>query len=138
MFAWRCLVPLSTISLSYIVAVSFIGGGNRRTRRKPHTCRKSLTNFNTCCTPRLSPLMLWVRLLLRARLTTLCDTVCQWLATTRWFSPCLPVSSTNKTDRHDITEILLKVALNTIKLIIILSKTNTPSQEFFLSDISNL
>jgi hypothetical protein len=31
-----------------------------------------------------------------------------------WFSPCTPVSSTNKTDRHDITEILLKVALNTI------------------------
>jgi hypothetical protein len=26
----------------------------------------------------------------------------------------LPVSSTNKTDCHDITEILLKVALNTI------------------------
>jgi hypothetical protein len=26
-----------------------------------------------------------------------------------------PVSSTNKTDRHDATEILLKVALNTIK-----------------------
>jgi hypothetical protein len=26
-----------------------------------------------------------------------------------------PVSSTNKTERHDITEILLKVALNTIK-----------------------
>jgi hypothetical protein len=30
---------------SYIVAVSFIGGGNRRTTRKPLTCRKSLTNF---------------------------------------------------------------------------------------------
>ena len=30
------------------------------------------------------------------------------------FSPDTPVSSTNKTDRHDITEILLKVALNTI------------------------
>jgi hypothetical protein len=28
-----------------------------------------------------------------------------------------PVSSTNKADRHDITEILLKVALNTITLI---------------------
>ena len=27
---------------SYIVAVSFIGGGNRSTRRKPQTCRKSL------------------------------------------------------------------------------------------------
>jgi hypothetical protein len=31
-----------------------------------------------------------------------------------WFSPGTPVSSTNKTDRHNITEILLKVALNTI------------------------
>ena len=26
-----------------------------------------------------------------------------------WFSPGTPVSSTNKTDRHEITEILLKV-----------------------------
>jgi hypothetical protein len=34
----------------------------------------------------------------------------------RWFSLGTPVSSTNKTDRHDITEILLKVALNTITL----------------------
>ena len=33
----------------------------------------------------------------------------------RWFSPGTPVSSTNKTDRHDITEILLKVALKTMK-----------------------
>ena len=39
----------------------------------------------------------------------------QWLATGRWFSPGPLVSSTNKTDRHDLTEILLKVALNTIK-----------------------
>jgi hypothetical protein len=31
------------------------------------------------------------------------------------FSPGPPVSSTNKTDSHVITEILLKVALNTIK-----------------------
>ena len=47
--------------------------------------------------------------------TSLCDKVCQWLATGRWFSPGPPVSSTNKTDHHDITEILLKVVLNTIK-----------------------
>ena len=40
--------------------------------------------------------------------TTFCDKVCQW------FSPCTPVSSTNKTNRHDITEILLKVELNTL------------------------
>jgi len=32
------------------------------------------------------------------------------------FSPNTPVSSTNETDSHDITEILLKVALNTINL----------------------
>jgi hypothetical protein len=31
------------------------------------------------------------------------------LATGLWFSPSSPVSSTNKTDHHDITEILLKV-----------------------------
>jgi hypothetical protein len=39
------------------------------------------------------------------------DKVCQWLVTCWWFSPGTPVSSTNKTDRHDITEILLKVGV---------------------------
>jgi hypothetical protein len=34
----------------------------------------------------------------------------------RWFSPGTLVSSTNKTDRHDIADILLEVALNTINL----------------------
>jgi hypothetical protein len=42
------------------------------------------------------------------------NTVCQRFATGRLFSPGTPVSSTNKTDRHDIAEILLKVALSTI------------------------
>ena len=66
------------------------------------------------CNQCLSPLMLWVRISIRARCTTLSDKVCQWLVTGRWFSPGPPVSSTNKTDRHEITEILLKMALNTI------------------------
>jgi hypothetical protein len=35
------------------------------------------------------------------------------LAHGRWFSPGTPDSSTTKTGRHDIAEILLKVALNT-------------------------
>jgi hypothetical protein len=52
----------------------------------------------------LSQLMLWVRISTRTRCTTLCDKVCQWLATGRWFSPVPPVSFTNTTDRHDITE----------------------------------
>jgi hypothetical protein len=33
------------------------------------------------------------------------------LAQSRWFSPGTPASSTTKTSRHDIAEILLKVAL---------------------------
>jgi hypothetical protein len=81
-----------------------------------------LSSFGLC----LLLLMLWVRILISARCTTLCDKVCQWLATGRWFSSGPPVSSTNKTDRHDITEILLKVALNTIK------QTNKPLMKFHL------
>jgi len=53
--------------------------------------------------------MLWVWIPIRAKCTTSCDKVCQWLATSQWFPP--PI----KTDCHDITEILLNVALNTIK-----------------------
>jgi hypothetical protein len=73
--------------------------------------------YNYLCNQSLSPLMLRIRILLRRGIldTTLCDQVCQWLVTVRWFSPVPPVFSTNKTDRHDITEILLKVALDTIK-----------------------
>jgi len=41
---------------------------------------------------------------------TLCDKVCQLRAAGRWFSGGTPI---DKTERHDITEILLKIALNT-------------------------
>jgi hypothetical protein len=44
------------------------------------------------------------------------DKVCRRLIAGRWFSMGTPVPSTNKADRHDIIEILLKVALNTITL----------------------
>jgi len=67
--------------------------------------------YNYLCNQFLSPLMLWVPILIRARCTTLCDNVCQWLATGQWFSPA---SSTKKTDRHVISEIFSKVTLNTI------------------------
>jgi hypothetical protein len=72
--------------------------------------------YNYLCNQYLSPLTLWVRIPLRWGVldTTLYDQVCQWLATGRWFSLGTPVSSDNKTDRHDIAEILLKVVLNTI------------------------
>ena len=47
----------------------------------------------------------------RTRLTAASDTVYQLLAHGRWFSPGNPASSTIKTGRHDIAEILLKAAL---------------------------
>ena len=49
--------------------------------------------------------------------TPLCGKICQWLATGQWLPPCTPLSSTKKTDRHDITYVLLKVVLNTKTLI---------------------
>ena len=45
------------------------------------------------------------------RLTTASDKFYQLLAHGRWFSPGIPASSTTKTGRHDIAEILLKLAL---------------------------
>jgi hypothetical protein len=47
------------------------------------------------------------------RLAAASDKVYQLLAHGRWFSPGTLASSTTKTGRHDIAEILLKVALNT-------------------------
>ena len=46
------------------------------------------------------------------RLAAASDKVYQLLAHGRWFSPGTPASSTTKTGRHDIAEILLKVVLN--------------------------
>jgi hypothetical protein len=42
--------------------------------------------------------------------------------TSQWFSPGTPVSSTNLTDYRDVSEILFKVALNTI------NQLNQPTQ----------
>jgi hypothetical protein len=76
--------------------------------------------YNYLCNQWVSTLKLWVQIPLGRSVldTTLCDkkslkipkgyTVCQWLATSWWFSLCNPVSSTNITDRHNITEMLLK------------------------------
>jgi len=51
------------------------------------------------------------------RLTTASDKVYQLLAYGWWFSPGTQAFSTTKTGRHDIAEISLEVALNTINLI---------------------
>ena len=59
------------------------------------------------------------------RLAAASDKVYQLLAHGRWFSQGTPTSSTTKTGRHDIAEILLKVALNTKNQSI---KKSTPRQ----------
>jgi hypothetical protein len=66
--------------------------------RKSHvSCPKAMIYgswiYNYLCNQCLSPLMLWVRISIRARCTALCDKACQWLATGRWFSPGLSVFS---------------------------------------------
>ena len=71
--------------------------------------------YNYLCNQCISSLTLWVPLMRCVHntcCTTLCDKVFQCLAMGRWFSQCTAVSSINKTDRHDIAVILLKVALN--------------------------
>jgi hypothetical protein len=61
--------------------------------------------------------MAWVRARLCklqkgcTRLAAACDKDYQLLDQGRWFSPGTPASSTTKTVRHDIAEIVLKVAL---------------------------
>jgi hypothetical protein len=57
-----------------------------------------------------------------SRLAAASDKVYQLLVHGRWFSPGIPASSTTKTGRHDITKILLKVALKHQK-----SNQNQPS-----------
>jgi hypothetical protein len=77
---------------SCIVAVSFIGGGNRSIRRKPSTCR-----CNGPLTDKHSKL-LHIKICFKLSFTRkMCD-----------------IRHT-KTDRHDTTEILLSMVLNTIK-----------------------
>ena len=73
------------------------------THRGPSwSCSYSSWIYNYLCNQCLLPRMLWIRITIRARCTTLRDKVCQWLTTGRWFSPDLLVYSTNNTDRHDI------------------------------------
>jgi hypothetical protein len=105
---YELTVPFSLSILSYTPMTGRHGRDRMIVRFKTTKC-------NHC----LSLLTLWVRIPLKRGVldTTLSDKVCQWLSTGLWFSLGTPVSSTNKTDRHDIAEILLKVVLNTITLI---------------------
>jgi len=107
-------------SFMLIVSLYLFCDGDPFTKTRRDCCGRMVVGFTTTylynqCQ---SPLQLWVRTPFMARQleTTVCNKVCQRIGTGRWFSPDIPVSSTNKTGRYDITEILLKVAINTITL----------------------
>jgi hypothetical protein len=59
------------------------------------------------------------------RLSAASEKVYQLLSHGWWFSPGTPASSTTKTGRHDIAEILLKVSLNTINQILYTKRRNS-------------
>ena len=74
----------------------------------------------------------WVPLRWGVLDTTLCDKVCQWFAKGRGFLRVLLAFSINKSDWQDITEILLKVALNTITLTLTFIMTQMTNGSFTL------
>ena len=92
---------------------------NSYLNQRRHDRDRMVVGFTTTCTCNqcLSPLKLWVQIPLRRGVldVTLCDKVWQWLVAGQWFSLVFP---TNKTDSYDITEILLKMALNTVTLVL--------------------
>jgi hypothetical protein len=86
----------------YLLRFTERPGSLNKLSRLSNNCYKPITNM--AC--------------IRARLCKL-QKGCTWLTPAsdkvgRWFSPGTADSSTNKTGRHDITEILLKVALNPV------------------------
>jgi hypothetical protein len=101
------IIPVSRFFLLYL-PLSFIVGG-RRDRMVvgfKTTCAISVYHHKSCKFESRSRRGVFH--------TTLCDKVCQWLVTGRWFSSATPSFSTKNADRHYITEILLIIALNPI------------------------
>ena len=82
------------------------GGSMSQVVGVPNNSYKHITN-TAWLRARLCKLQKWC-----TRLAAASDKACQLLAHDRWFSPGTPASSTTKTGRHDIAEILLKEALN--------------------------
>ena len=88
--------PLLNLSCLSLFDFSNLGGRGRGRMVVGFTATYAISAYHHwCCEFPIS---------IRGRCTTLCDKVCQWLATGWWFSPDPSVSSTNKTDHHDMTD----------------------------------
>jgi hypothetical protein len=86
---------------NYITEILLKVCHNYRKRGTSWTWSHGSWIYNYLCNRFLSPLMLWVRIPFRARCTTLCNKVCQWLEESRWFPPDTLVSSTNKSGERN-------------------------------------
>ena len=104
----KCLWCFLIIYISAQCIVSQGPGGSMSQEvGLPNNSYKPITNTAWVRT-RLCKLQNWC-----IRLAVASDKVYQLLAHGRWFSLGTPSSSTSKAVRHDIAEILLKVALST-------------------------
>ena len=92
--------------------------------------------YNYLCNQYLSQptLRVWIPLRRGVLDTTLCDQVCQGLAADQWCSTGTPISSTNKTDSHDIIEILL----NTITLALLFCLANNLVRDLWINTVLTL
>jgi len=93
--------------MTYYITMEGPGGSMSYVVGLPNNSYKPITNTAWVRT-RLCKLQKWY-----TRLTAASDKVYKLLSHDQWFCPCTLASSTTKTGRHDIAEILLKVALNT-------------------------
>ena len=76
---WREIFTTISWGFDYLLLSSLSKGVSR-------SCSYDSWIYNYLCNKCLSPLKLWVRILLRRGVldTTLCDKVCQWLAACQW------------------------------------------------------
>jgi hypothetical protein len=92
--------------------------------KRTTTFRLNLLNAISVMINRFNPFCLILSFFCRDRMVVGFTTIYAISATGRWFSPGPPISLINKTGLHYITEILLKVALNTIN-----QPTNQPTNK---------
>ena len=101
------IVPVPPMSFQLYYCVSCIVGAACYWQWKYEYQRPAKNSFNirSLCGGSRQPMMCHFNVYLMLHSTDVAG---------HWFSPITLVSSTSKSDGHDITEILLKVALNTI------------------------
>jgi hypothetical protein len=91
--------------------------------------------YNYLCNQCLSPLKLWVRIPLRRGIldTALCDKVDRSVVFSRY--KCTPVSSTNKTECHDIQKCIWNIVVQIINLILMKYFNSKDNMYFWHCDL---